>query len=67
MTSRLMARTGMMTASMATLPRPNIRSEDRKAGENEERSGSVRPVHCIIRKQFREAEFRALYCAGVVP
>ncbi|GBP12108.1 hypothetical protein EVAR_5932_1 [Eumeta japonica] len=32
------------------------------AGENKEGSGRTAPAHRIIRRQFRAAEFRALYC-----
>ncbi|GBP40062.1 hypothetical protein EVAR_19191_1 [Eumeta japonica] len=35
------------------------------AGEKEEGSGKVLPAHCLIRRQLRLAEFRALYCTTI--
>ncbi|GBP88121.1 Uncharacterized oxidoreductase dhs-27 [Eumeta japonica] len=43
-----------------------VMAENRNAGEKEEGSGSAKPAHCIIRRQFRAAEFRALYCNAFV-
>ncbi|GBP18333.1 hypothetical protein EVAR_14725_1 [Eumeta japonica] len=35
-------------------------TQNRNEKERKEGSGSVVPAHCIIRRQFRAAEFRAL-------
>ncbi|GBP16634.1 hypothetical protein EVAR_19423_1 [Eumeta japonica] len=40
---------------------------NRNSGEKNEGSGSVESAHCIVRRQFRAAEFRALYCTSELP
>ncbi|GBP09671.1 hypothetical protein EVAR_76643_1 [Eumeta japonica] len=39
-------------------------AKNRNLGEKKAGSESVKPAHCIIRRQFRAAEFRALYCTA---
>ncbi|GBP55673.1 hypothetical protein EVAR_18964_1 [Eumeta japonica] len=40
---------------------------NRNSGEKREGSGSVEHAHCMTRRTFRAAEFRAFYCKALAP
>ncbi|GBP88461.1 hypothetical protein EVAR_103735_1 [Eumeta japonica] len=40
-------------------------TSNENAGEKRQGSGSVVPAYCMIRRQFRAVDFRALYCTVV--